>query len=115
MRRLFVHSSIFDRKWKQAGFPDELLRDLQNQIISYPESGAVVKGTHGLRKLRWNKPHQGKRGGIRVFYVDFPDAGVAFLLNVLDKNEREDLSKEDYSAINDLINTMKSELKRKSL
>jgi hypothetical protein len=63
-------------------------------IAIAPESGVVVKGTGGLRKLRIPLAGRGKRGGGRVVYwfhsVGFP----AVLLWVYAKNEADDLSSE---------------------
>jgi hypothetical protein len=114
MNRLFVHSAIFDKKWKQARLTDETLRNLQEHLIVRPTAGSVVKGIHGLRKVRWNKENQGKRGGIRVFYADFPEYSTIFLLTLIKKNEREDLCSADYEAINRLIEQIRKELEIRS-
>ncbi len=33
-----------------------------------PEAGAIVRGSGGVRKLRWRREEAGKRGGLRVRY-----------------------------------------------
>lgn len=33
-----------------------------------PEAGDVVRGSGGVRKLRWKREGTGKRGGLRVIY-----------------------------------------------
>ncbi len=45
---------------------DEEFRDLQNFLLATPDAGDLIRGGAGLRKLRWNLPGQGKRGGARV-------------------------------------------------
>lgn len=37
-------------------------------IAEHPLSGDVIPGTSGLRKVRWTRDRQGKRGGARVIY-----------------------------------------------
>ena len=113
MNRLFVHSTIFDRKWKQANLSDETLRQLQEHLVAHPDAGAVIRGTDGLRKIRWFTESRGKRGGIRVFYVDFPKYEMLFLLTLLMKNEREELTQEDYRSIDRLIAIIRQELEKK--
>lgn len=37
-------------------------------IATHPDSGAVIPGTGGLRKVRWSRQGTGKQGGSRVIY-----------------------------------------------
>jgi hypothetical protein len=112
MNRMFVHSQLFDRKWIQAGLTDKTLQNLQEYLIKYPDSGPVIRKTKGLRKIRWNKENQGKRGGIRVFYVDFPKYKITFLLTLIEKNDQEDLTPDDYHIINKIILNITDELEK---
>jgi len=41
---------------------------LQIHIGMPPESGELMPGTGGVRKLRWALEGKGKRGGARVVY-----------------------------------------------
>ena len=36
--------------------------------MANPESGDLILGSGGLRKLRWAGSGRGKRGGMRVIY-----------------------------------------------
>jgi hypothetical protein len=59
-----------------------------------PEAGAMIKGTGGLRKVRYadERRGKGKRGGLRVIYY-WKDAGDQFwLFTVYDKDEADDLT-----------------------
>jgi len=40
----------------------------QTELVQRPAAGDLIKGGHGLRKLRWKIERSGKRGGIRVIY-----------------------------------------------
>jgi len=42
------------------------LAELVDYVAHNPESGDVIQGTGGVRKLRWGKAGSGKRGGARV-------------------------------------------------
>ena len=44
------------------------LAELVDYVAHNPESGDVIQGTGGVRKLRWGKVGSGKRGGARVIY-----------------------------------------------
>jgi hypothetical protein len=47
---------------------DEQYRLLQLGLLLRPRLGDVIRGSGGLRKLRWSLPGLGKRGGIRLIY-----------------------------------------------
>ena len=93
MEREYVETKIFSAGWKQLGQSEEELRLLQNFLTKQPELGVVIQGTGGLRKLRWarERAQSGKRGGLRVIYLDVPTKERIFLILVYGKNEKEDL------------------------
>jgi hypothetical protein len=96
MEALFIKSSKFT-DWVKDYLTDEALSALQRDLLSDPESGAVMPGCGGLRKVRVadRRRGKGKRGGIRVIYFHLPEAGVIFLLDIYAKGEQEDLSAAD--------------------
>ena len=44
---------------------DEEYAALQAVLMRDPETGPVIPGSGGVRKLRWAAPGRGKRGGYR--------------------------------------------------
>jgi len=64
---VIIETPIFTRK-NQAILSDEEYRLLQVQLINKPDSGKIIRGSGGLRKLRWSASGHGERGGIRVIY-----------------------------------------------
>ncbi len=71
---------------------DEQYRLLQAALVAAPETGRVILGGGGLRKLRWAGSGRGKRGGTRVIYRWFAERDRLLMLFVFLKNERDDLS-----------------------
>lgn len=49
-------------------------------IATEPETGAVIAGSGGCRKVRWSRPGMGKRGGARVIYFTRLAAGELCML-----------------------------------
>jgi hypothetical protein len=49
-------------------FTDDEYAVLQNAIVANPEAGDVIRGSGGVRKLRWGVAGRGKRGGVRIIY-----------------------------------------------
>lgn len=60
-------------------------------IAANPTAGDVIQGGNGMRKVRWTVAGKGKRGGARVIYITFVEAGELALLAVYTKAERENI------------------------
>lgn len=103
----------FEKRWRQCGLDDGDLRELEYYLCLHPESGDIIPGTGGLRKLRWNLKDRGKRGGARTFYVDFAIYEKIYLISAFPKNMKTDLSENEKKEIKILIKALENELKRK--
>ncbi|HUF42439.1 MAG TPA: type II toxin-antitoxin system RelE/ParE family toxin [Verrucomicrobiae bacterium] len=68
---------------------DEEYAKLQNHLNEHPESGAIVAGSGGVRKMRWAAEGRGKRGGLRVIYYLLRRRGKIWMLTVYGKNVRD--------------------------
>lgn len=68
--------------------------ELITYLARFPLAGDVIPGTQGLRKLRWQRPGIGKRGGARVIYYHASEHIPIFLLYAYAKAKREQLTKE---------------------
>jgi hypothetical protein len=67
--------------------------EIVNAIAADPETGDVMVGTGGARKLRHAKQGKGKSGGYRtIHYFGGSDIPV-FLLAIYGKNEKANLTK----------------------
>ena len=62
------------------------------RLLSDPEAGAVIRGSGGVRKLRWGVAGRGKRGGIRVIYLLRTQQGRIWLPTLYAKNVAESIS-----------------------
>ncbi|MGA9190651.1 MAG: type II toxin-antitoxin system RelE/ParE family toxin [Anaerolineales bacterium] len=72
--------------------PDEEYRKLQVALVGNPELGKLVRGSGGLRKIRWGLPGKGKSGGARVIYYWAVKEDHIFMLLMYSKSEQEDLT-----------------------
>lgn len=75
----FIETPIFTRRLKSL-LTEEEFRALQNDLIEQPEVGAIIRGSGGLRKLRWAAKGRGKSGGVRVIYYWFVSAEKFLML-----------------------------------
>lgn len=81
----------------------ESYRLLQLRLVADPEAGELIRGTGGLRKIRWQGSGRGKRGGIRAIYYWAGQDGVLLMLLAYPKNERDDLSAEQRKVLSALV------------
>ena len=59
---------------------------LHQFLAERPEAGALIRGSHGIRKLRWARPGSGKSGGVRVIYYFGGEKMPLYLLSLFAKN-----------------------------
>jgi len=64
---LFIETPVFTED-VEALLSIDSYRALQYALSLRPETGRVIPGSRGLRKLRWRTTASGKRGGLRVIY-----------------------------------------------
>lgn len=95
-------TTVFTRQVKQL-LDAESYRLLQLKLVADPEAGALVPGTGGLRKIRWQGSGRGKRGGIRAIYYWAGQVDVILMLLAYPKNEQEDLTREQKKILAALV------------
>ena len=110
MTRSFVELPLFRSKWKNLGMTEAGLLRLQAELLADPKVGDVMRGTGGVRKMRFSFEHKGKSGGVRVIYIDFEVYEKIYLLTTYTKNEKENLTKEEQNEIRKLIAVLEKQL-----
>jgi hypothetical protein len=109
MVRTFYEMKHFTKKWQDLGFTDDELSQLQQVLLENPKAGDVMKGTGGLRKVRFAFPGSGKSGSVRVCYIDIEGVLEIHLIDVFAKNEKENLSKAERNEIRIVVEQIKAE------
>ncbi|HLX68070.1 MAG TPA: type II toxin-antitoxin system RelE/ParE family toxin [Verrucomicrobiae bacterium] len=71
---------------------DEGYAALQLHLAKHPDAGDIIRGSGGIRKIRWAGSGRGKRGGLRVIYYWWIAKDRISMLLVYPKNEQDDLS-----------------------
>ncbi len=104
----FVESEIFSRQVRGLA---EVLNRIQSDLVENPERGAIVKGTHGVRKARVADPglSRGKSGSYRYLYLYLARAGRIHLLYLFSKGEQSELSPQQKEIIGTLSQAIRKE------
>ena len=82
-------------------------------LLKDPESGPVMEGTGGIRKVRFPMKNRGKSGSIRVCYTDFAEYEVTYLITAFEKKEQENLSDDEKKVLRKLVKALKEEAAKK--
>lgn len=73
-------------------FSDDEYRLLQEALLRRPGHGDLIKGSGGIRKLRWGDETRGKRGGFRIIYYWHGGRELFLMLYIYSKTEQKDLT-----------------------
>ena len=92
-----------------ACLDDDELSEIVTAIAADPMAGDVIPGTGGARKIRFGRKGRGKSGGYRVItYFAARDVPV-FLLALVDKGQRADISQADRNALRHILGSLADE------
>lgn len=91
-----------------ALWSDEERLEFVDFIARNPAVGDLVPAGHGIRKVRWSRQGQGKRGGVRVIYLYHGNDMPLYLLMIYAKARQEDLSPDARQAVQVLVERLKA-------
>ncbi|URI10694.1 type II toxin-antitoxin system RelE/ParE family toxin [Aquincola tertiaricarbonis] len=86
-----VESPIFQRMWPRYWDEDERA-EFASFISRNPDAGSLIRGSGGVRKVRWAREGTGKSSGVRIVYLARNEAGEVYLLTLYAKAESANIS-----------------------
>ena len=72
-----IETSIFTKCITEI-LKDDEYKELQSFLCQHPKSGDVIRGSGGLRKLRWNFKGTGKSGKVFEIFTIFLKTKIVF-------------------------------------
>ncbi len=93
-----VELPTFTRKAQKMLTPEEY-GELLAYIAYHPETGDVIRGSGGFRKLRWALGNRGKSAGVRTVYFYHDETKPILMVAIYGKNERTNLSKAEINEL----------------
>ena len=90
MKFEFVESPLFS-SYLSDYLSDDEYSELQSYLCEHPDAGDMVKGSGGVRKLRWSRSGTGKSGGVRVCYYVRTQAGQVLMLVIYAKSAKDSI------------------------
>ena len=99
---IFIETPVFEEDIQQL-MPDETYAEFQQHLADHPNAGDVIQDTGGIRKLRWNLPGTGKRGGVRVIYYWRVAEDQILMLLAYKKTKQTDLTPAQKRALKTVV------------
>ena len=99
---IFIETKLFTKQ-VSSYLEDEEYEELQSFLMENPDSGVLIRGTGGLRKLRWAIRNKGKRSGIRIIYYWHTMKYQIYFMTLYAKNEMSGLSAEEKKTLKNLL------------
>lgn len=103
-----IETAHFEKEARRLLTEEEYTR-LVLDLAENPEAGSLIRGTGGIRKLRFAIKGKGKSGGVRVIHFCLTHAGEVYLLDIYAKGEKEDLSATEEKELGALVRVLKQE------
>jgi len=98
-----IWTATFLSQARKCGLSDDELTDIVMTVADNPQSGAVMAGTGGARKLRHTGRGKGKSGGYRTIHFYGGDDVPVFLLSVYGKGTTDNLTKAERNELSKVL------------
>ena len=98
----FIETPIFTEDIERELSLEEY-RQLQIALLLRPTQGNLIRGSGGLRKIRWRRPGMGKRGGLRAIYFWEVLSETFYMLVLYRKNDQENLTPKQVAILRRLV------------
>jgi hypothetical protein len=99
---ILIATPIFEEQIDDLLGHDEYLA-FQKMLASNPTAGDLIKGSGGLREVRWSLGDAGKRGGIRVIYYHLTAAFQIRLLLAYKKGVQDNLTQTQLKVLRRIV------------
>jgi hypothetical protein len=93
----------FERQAKAAGLSEDDIAAIASSLAADPLAGDLIAGTSGARKVRFARSGSGKSGGFRTIHYFGGDDVPIFLLALVDKRKRANLSKAERNELAEIL------------
>jgi hypothetical protein len=98
-----IETPTYLRQAKAAGATEAELAGIVAALSENPRTGELVPGTGGARKARFPAAGRGKRGSYRVIHYYAADDIPVFVLAILSKGQRSDISQAERNELRKIL------------
>lgn len=108
-----IQMPTFTARWRAEKLPDEDLQALESEVMKNPSGCRVMRGTGGLRKMRFAPPSRGKgkSGSMRVGFAQFPDYELILLVTLFLKKDEENFDAATCNVVKAVLHRIEDRLR----
>jgi len=107
-----IENPYFIKKVSKMLTEDQRIELIDFISINY-NKGDTISGTGGVQKIRFaHQTGKGKSGGARIIYLVLDHKGYIHLIDIFEKNTKENLSGADKNTMKKLTTILKREEKK---
>ena len=106
-----VSLPTFRKAWKRLGLSDEDREAMEEELLSNPTAGKIMRETGGARKLRYALGNRGKSAGARIIYAYFQEWGRLYFLTVFSKHDKPNLTGQERVELEKLVKRLEEALR----
>jgi RelE toxin of RelE / RelB toxin-antitoxin system len=107
-----METEAFARQASIVGLTEDERHEIASLLSEEPMRGELIPGTGGARKFRFAKSGMGKRSGYRIISYYAADDVPVFLLDVLDKGARLNLSPGEKNQLKKVLGRVANEYRK---
>ena len=104
-----VEMPTFEAAARKVKLTEAEFLEIADYLSRHPEAGDVIKGTGGIRKMRFARPGGGKRGGYRIIHFFMTRSRPLYLLSIYAKAHKGDLSPKELKQLAKIAAAVKQE------
>lgn len=103
----FIELSSFTKRLK-GRLDKEEYRNLQSILIGRPDTGTVIPGSSGIRKMRFKAMGRGANKGVRVIYYWLVAKDKIYFFDIYGKHEKTDLTRSEIRELASIVEILKN-------
>ncbi len=107
-RQEIVETPAYLKQAARIGLTPSEMVQIKLHLSENPEAGDIIKGSGGVRKVRFARPNKGKSGGVRLFTFFWTVEAPLFLMWVIAKNKQSNISKETVNMLHAIAKDIKN-------
>ncbi len=92
-------------KQAEKNMTPEMLQQLVDTLAIAPEKVVLIRGTSGIRKVRWStgKNNKGKSSGVRILYYYEKNKVIILLISLFAKADKENIDETEKAELRKLL------------
>ena len=85
------------------------MRRCRHFSAARPSAGVIIRGSGGIRKIRWGSRGRGKQGGVRIIYFWAIPDNCIYLLTLYSKGVKDDLTRAELAAWRKIVEDIEND------